>query len=223
MQLQINQFNIDTFLNKSESDILEFKCSLVAIDKICNTIASFSNTKGGIIIIGVNDDKSIVGVPNIDLAEIELKISYYVDSADYLIYSIEYQENNIIIIDVQKNENKITVVKGLIWSRKNNTNRLMNFEDIKQYRCEHNLSNDEYYKLISDMNRNILKISTELIEIKNELKRKNDSLIKSEGKRKFSDIFNIIQGLINIMQFIGLETAKECIFCIKQWLRTFFK
>ncbi|MEM2511083.1 MAG: ATP-binding protein [Candidatus Methanomethylicia archaeon] len=47
---------------KEESETLEFKSSLSDLDDILATISAFSNTKGGTILIGVNDDGSVVGV-----------------------------------------------------------------------------------------------------------------------------------------------------------------
>ncbi|MEM1547312.1 MAG: ATP-binding protein [Candidatus Methanomethylicia archaeon] len=47
---------------KEENETLEFKSSLSDLDDILATISAFSNTKGGTILIGVDDDGSVVGV-----------------------------------------------------------------------------------------------------------------------------------------------------------------
>lgn len=73
-----NEELFDILINKGEGPIVEFKSSLVAYKnangevgysrhikfKITKTIASFLNSKGGFLLIGVNDNKSIVGLEN---------------------------------------------------------------------------------------------------------------------------------------------------------------
>jgi predicted HTH transcriptional regulator len=47
-----------------ESSTVEFKRKISSLDKIAKEIAAFANTKGGYLIIGVDDDKTIIGVPS---------------------------------------------------------------------------------------------------------------------------------------------------------------
>lgn len=47
-------------IQKGESDTLEFKSSFSKA--VIETIVAFSNTKGGKVILGVNDQKEIVGL-----------------------------------------------------------------------------------------------------------------------------------------------------------------
>ena len=54
-----------------ESEVLELKARFS--DTICKDIVAFLNTNGGDIIIGVDDDGTVVGINNID--ETSKKIS----------------------------------------------------------------------------------------------------------------------------------------------------
>jgi len=60
--------NIDSLVKRNEGKTLEFKENTNSMDRIVKTAVSFANTAGGQIIIGIADDKSIVGLenPNID-------------------------------------------------------------------------------------------------------------------------------------------------------------
>ena len=47
--------NINEIISKGESETIEFKKSLSEWRKIIETASAFSNTKGGIILVGVDD------------------------------------------------------------------------------------------------------------------------------------------------------------------------
>lgn len=49
-------------LNEGESEEVEFKPSLSQMDKILECISAFSNTRGGIIVVGVSDKGKVLGV-----------------------------------------------------------------------------------------------------------------------------------------------------------------
>lgn len=64
---------------ESESVLLEFKKEVPKNDQIIKTIIGFCNQKGGRLIIGVDDDRVIVGVP-------EEQIDKLLESLDHSIY-----------------------------------------------------------------------------------------------------------------------------------------
>ena len=51
-------------IKKGENKTLEFKEKLPSNESIVKTVISFSNTSGGQLIIGVNDDREIIGINN---------------------------------------------------------------------------------------------------------------------------------------------------------------
>src|SRR5215469_15198708 len=53
---------IKNALSLSEHEQIEFKTSCKAIDSICQTVCAFLNTKGGVIVCGVNAQGEIVGI-----------------------------------------------------------------------------------------------------------------------------------------------------------------
>ncbi len=57
---------IKKYLVAGESNILDFKQTVASAAKIAKTMVSFANTHGGILLIGVRDNKSISGVKSED-------------------------------------------------------------------------------------------------------------------------------------------------------------
>ncbi|MEO5572407.1 MAG: ATP-binding protein [Bacteroidia bacterium] len=49
-------------IDGGENEVLDFKKEITSTTKIAKTIVSFANHKGGIILVGVNDDKTIYGI-----------------------------------------------------------------------------------------------------------------------------------------------------------------
>ena len=62
-------------IEKGESKTLELKEILPNNDNIAKTIVAFSNTSGGKLVVGVNDKREITGINNIDIFELQDKIS----------------------------------------------------------------------------------------------------------------------------------------------------
>lgn len=62
-------------ISAGESKVLEFKEFLPEGEKIAKTVIAFSNTSGGQLIIGVDDNRNIKGIdPDIDIFELQDKI-----------------------------------------------------------------------------------------------------------------------------------------------------
>jgi len=53
---------IEELISRGEGEMLDFKHSINDSKKIARSVAAFANTKGGILLIGVKDNGSIVGV-----------------------------------------------------------------------------------------------------------------------------------------------------------------
>lgn len=62
-------------LKKGENKTLEFKEKLPDSDTLVKTIIAFSNTSGGKLIIGVNDEREVVGLKDIDIFDLQDKIA----------------------------------------------------------------------------------------------------------------------------------------------------
>lgn len=67
----MNFHDIESLIEEGEGFGVEFKRRISSPEKIARTIISFANTRGGMILFGVDDDGSIVGVES-EKSEVEL-------------------------------------------------------------------------------------------------------------------------------------------------------
>ena len=62
---------LETVISSGEGKKLEFKSGLPNVDVISKDIAAFANTDGGIILYGVGDDGSIIGLSGIEIQKFQ--------------------------------------------------------------------------------------------------------------------------------------------------------
>ena len=69
---------IRRYLKEGEGDTLDYKQEISSANKIAKTMVSFANNKGGILLIGVRDNKSIAGIRTEDEKYmLDLAASFY--------------------------------------------------------------------------------------------------------------------------------------------------
>ncbi|MBW7888317.1 MAG: putative DNA binding domain-containing protein [Bacteroidetes bacterium] len=111
----MNLSDIKQLITDGEGDELEFKRKVSSPEKIAKTISAFANTKGGIILFGIDDDGSLIGVES-EKTEIDLIRSageYYCDPPVQLSFEyIPYHRREIIIVTIPESEQKPHFVKS---------------------------------------------------------------------------------------------------------------
>jgi predicted HTH transcriptional regulator len=96
-----------------EGSYLEFKRTISSPEKVAREISAFANTRGGILLIGVNDNKSVVGVESFYEEEMALEkaLDYYcVPPVDADIEILPYYERELIIVRIPEAERKPVAV-----------------------------------------------------------------------------------------------------------------
>lgn len=96
-------------LEEGEGFELEFKRRVPSPKKIAKTLIAFANTRGGIILFGVDDDKSIVGIGS-EKEEIELiqtAGTYYCDPPiQPTIDIVPYKGKDVLVVTVAESTQK---------------------------------------------------------------------------------------------------------------------
>ncbi len=96
-------------IEKGENLTCEFKRKFSTYEKIAKEMVAFANTKGGVILFGVDDDKQVIGVES-EKAEVELvreTAENYCEPP--LLYNVEFIEvsgKEIVIVEIPESENK---------------------------------------------------------------------------------------------------------------------
>lgn len=107
---------------RGEGLYTEFKRKVNHPDKIVKEVVAFANTKGGKLLLGVDDDKTIVGLKYANEDEFEMRkaIEYYCKPAiNYTITKITVALNrSVLVFDIFPNEIKPVFV---IYNFKKNT------------------------------------------------------------------------------------------------------
>lgn len=139
---------------QGESKTLEFKLDLPTHKNIAKSIVAFSNTSGGKLIIGIDDDKNIVGIKEENIFELQDKIASIIyDSCSPNIipeiYTLNVDNKLLLVIEVfrgnllpcfLKNEGK----NEGTYIRVGATNRKAGFENILELeRQKRNIGFDE--------------------------------------------------------------------------------
>lgn len=126
-----NNFIINNLLQKDESVRLELKTT-AHITSIAKTITAFINTQGGDILIGVSDNKEIIGVENANRLRNRIQhqlIDSIIPNAPISSQVIRYKGKDLILISVWEGANKPYQYKGQIFTRENDRTKLSN-QDI---------------------------------------------------------------------------------------------
>ena len=120
--------NINILLNTLENDKIEFKESLSLWKEIIETVSAFSNHKGGIILIGVKDNGSIIGltIGKSTIEDITNKIKLNTEPSILPIITWQEIDNKtIIIIEVQEAKLKPVRAFGKSYKRVGKTNQII--------------------------------------------------------------------------------------------------
>ena len=92
-------------INKGESQTLDFKRKVSTPYKTAKTLTSFANTRGGLLLIGVDDDKQIIGIdPDEEKFKIGEALSKHCSPRPKVSFlAIESDEGKtVLIVDVEE-------------------------------------------------------------------------------------------------------------------------
>ena len=105
----MNIRSVKMLIEEGEGFELEFKRKVSSPEKIAKTLSAFANTRGGILLFGVDDDGSIVGVES-EKAEIEL-IRHASEilcepAVPIAVEFVPYHHRDVIVVSVEESDSK---------------------------------------------------------------------------------------------------------------------
>jgi predicted HTH transcriptional regulator len=107
--------DLKNLIQTGESRFLEFKHSVASPEKIAREMAAFANTKGGTLLIGVEDNGEIIGVESYHEEEFWLNQAARDECIPEITINIELVntgERDVLLIKVPEAEKKPIYVKG---------------------------------------------------------------------------------------------------------------
>ena len=123
-----NSFIIDNLLQQQEGVRLEFKATANK-EAIAKTITAFINTQGGDLVIGIDDDKKVLGIDNAEKVKEgfqSMLIDLIKPIAPISSQVIRYKKKDVILISVWEGAKKPYQFKGKIFTRENDATKLSN-------------------------------------------------------------------------------------------------
>ncbi len=100
---------LKTLISEGENFKIEFKRQFSSVEKIAKELIAFANTKGGMILFGVDDDGTIYGVPSekseIDLIR-EAAKDYCEPPIDPIVQVIELNRKDVVVAIVEESRIK---------------------------------------------------------------------------------------------------------------------
>jgi ATP-dependent DNA helicase RecG len=126
-------------LNEGESERVEFKPSLSQTDKILECVSAFSNTDGGILVIGVRYTGEVIGV-DIGKRTIESLANRIKQNTDPKVYpsinTEEFDAKHVVILEVEEGKQKPVLASGRAYRRVGRTNQKLGSEAIRDLALE---------------------------------------------------------------------------------------
>jgi len=120
-------------IERGESESLEFKESLQLKDEIGETISAFSNSNGGVILVGVADSGKIIGV-DIGRNTLEELANYIKRNTDPQVFpSLKVEdEKKIVVIEAKESDNKPVFFKNHAYKRVGKSNQRISSSEMRK-------------------------------------------------------------------------------------------
>jgi predicted HTH transcriptional regulator len=105
----MNFKDIQLMLDEGEGFELEFKRKVTTFQKIAKTMIAFANTRGGIILFGIDDDKSVVGIESEkeDTERLQTAATYFCDPPlQPIIEVVPYRGKDVLVVRIEESNQK---------------------------------------------------------------------------------------------------------------------
>jgi ATP-dependent DNA helicase RecG len=192
--------NLLRLIKDGEGKTLELKERLPENESIARTVLAFSNTSGGRLVVGVNDQRVIVGVDENDIFQIQDKIASIIFDSCYPnilpeIYTLNVEGKLILVVEIfrgnllpyylkKEGKNKGTYIRIGATNRLAAFSNVIDLERQKRQLCFDEEINYEYS--LGDLNLDPLyKVFQGVGKDLDDLKLKNLKLIKEENNKLY--------------------------------------
>jgi predicted HTH transcriptional regulator len=102
-------------LDEGEGLHIEFKRKVSSPEKLAHELIAFANSSGGVLYVGIDDDRSITGVESekVELQLVEQAAHEWCDPpVEYVISFFDYKNRDIICVEVPESDRKPHFLAG---------------------------------------------------------------------------------------------------------------
>ncbi len=189
--------NVEEFVKEKENKDLDFKLELPESKKAAQLVTAFYNSRGGKIILGVNDNKKLVGLKNPQ--KVEHKFTQIIRhwcrlDEEPKIEFIKYENKNFIVIHCPKGKDTPYFVRGESKPRIRigSSNVIANKEEIARLYREGSSKSQDIYPVenstLDDLDLEKVKEYLEESNLTKQLESKHlHSLMQKEGLIVFNE------------------------------------
>lgn len=169
--MALEKIDIDRLVAAGESPTLELKTSVPNPDVIASHLAAFANTKGGILLIGVKEPSTVVGV-NSKRAEQAISAALEKLHPKISVQSGVVKHGNVDVtyVEVQKSPSLVTSSGGY-YARYGTSIRPLSADEIRSSR----VSNASIEKSLSELSANSARQAERIDEMRDELSKANST------------------------------------------------
>lgn len=135
---EMDYLDVQNLAQTGEGTYLEFKRTIPSAFKIAREMAAFANTKGGTLLIGVDDDRSLIGVSGYQEEEFLLRkaaTELCRPKVDIVIEIVHFGERDLLVIKVPESLQKPVFVQGeegeIVFLREQDRNKVASRDLIK--------------------------------------------------------------------------------------------
>ena len=111
--LKMNPFTSEFVVarTKEETEEIEWKLHISDPIEFCESMVAFANRGGGVILVGVDNNGSIRGLPDVNLAEIEEKLTNYNHEycdprVFFKVAEVKVDDKTVVIVEVREGMDK---------------------------------------------------------------------------------------------------------------------
>ena len=207
-----NRFIIENLLMQSESEQLEFKAHFDE-RSIAKQITAMLNGRGGTILVGVNEEKSVVGVsPDLDIKKLLHSLMNEIrPSAPIDVQIVEYDTKRILLISVWEGAQKPYLCEGTIYQNVGSNGSIASDNAISNMLQERKKSDNNWERMpvldadIEDLDMTeVRKTIDRLYRLKGRKTQDEEEFLMNEGLLRNGNLTNacIILYANNPLRFI---------------------
>jgi hypothetical protein len=137
--IEIPQYELREWIKNGENETVEYKADIGQPEGFTESVTAFANTKGGVLLLGVDDHSNIVGLRKRNYEDSITKVlrSYSEPQVKYDVKRTEIDGKEIIVMRVNEGENKPYVVKDRgVYVRAGGTDRIATRYEMDEMRKE---------------------------------------------------------------------------------------